>query len=210
MRTGILLSGLAAALIALVGCGSSKSSSSKSTNTAARVDHRVYEHCDDSYEGEDQESPSRTYAVKLTGAAETPAGPSSGSGKAVATLSTKTQQGVLDVQVVERVQQPDLRTHPRRRGRNLGQHRGAAVDWRHVQVQGLRVGTPLDDQRDCGQPARLLREHSQQAISERCGPCPALGWPGQSARSCRPAWELAYGSSRRGDLSAVPVWKLAP
>ena len=92
MRTGILLSGLAAALIALVGCGSSKSSSSKSTNTAAASTTASTSTATTPTKAKIKKALSRTYAVKLTGAAETPAGPSSGSGKAVVTLSTKTNK----------------------------------------------------------------------------------------------------------------------
>ena len=90
MRIGILVSSLAVALTALVGCGSSKSTStskaaapstaSTSTTTTASAKAKA------------KKALSRTYAVHLTGPAETPPGPSSGAGKAVVTLSTKTNK----------------------------------------------------------------------------------------------------------------------
>ncbi len=63
---------LAAAMLVVAGCGSS--SSSKSTSTKGST-------------GKAGAAPSRTYSVKLAGAAETP--PGKGSGKAVVTLSGK-------------------------------------------------------------------------------------------------------------------------
>ena len=92
MRRAILLSILAVALIVPVGCGSSKSSTSTSASTPAASSSPSTSTTTASAKAKVKKALSRTYAVKLTGAAETPPGPSSGSGKAVVTLSTKTNK----------------------------------------------------------------------------------------------------------------------
>ena len=100
MRRAILLSNLAVALIVLVSCGSSKTSSSSSPSTFFGASGRpststtttITTTTASSAKAKVKKALSRTYAVKLTGAAETPRGPSSGSGKAVVALSTKTNK----------------------------------------------------------------------------------------------------------------------
>ena len=93
MRSRLLIPSLAVALIGVAGCGSSSSSSSSS-----RVRVRGYampapgfdRHHHHSAGAKVKKALSRTYAVKMTGAAETPAGAPGGTAKAVVTLSTKT------------------------------------------------------------------------------------------------------------------------
>ena len=80
MRSRLLIPGLAVALIGVAGCGSSSSSSSSTSasTTTSSAGAKV------------KKALSLTYAVKMTGAAETPAGAPGGTAKAVVTLSTKT------------------------------------------------------------------------------------------------------------------------
>src|SRR4051794_40425978 len=94
MRRGILVSGLAVVVIALAGCGSSKSSSSTSTSAApaSSTASTSTTTATTSTKAKANQALSRTYAVRLTGPAETPPGASSGSAKAVLTLSTKTNK----------------------------------------------------------------------------------------------------------------------
>jgi CHRD domain len=69
------------------------SSSSKSASTAAASSGAsTSTTATTSAKAKVKQALSRTYAVKLAGAAETPAGSPSGSGKAVVTLSTKTNK----------------------------------------------------------------------------------------------------------------------
>jgi hypothetical protein len=91
MRRGILISSLALALIALVGCGSSKSSSSSSA-AAASSTASTGTTTTTSKGAKVKKALSHTYAVKLTGPAEKPPGPSGATGKAVVTVSTKTNK----------------------------------------------------------------------------------------------------------------------
>jgi CHRD domain len=87
MRSRLLIVSLGVALIGVAGCGSSSksSSSSASASTSAAASGTATAPAG----AKVKKALSRTYAVKLTGAAETPAGAPGGSGKAVVTLSTK-------------------------------------------------------------------------------------------------------------------------
>ena len=80
MRSRLLIPSLAVALIGVAGCGSSSSSSSSTSasTTTSSAGAKV------------KKALSLTYGVKMTGAAETPAGAPGGKAKAVVTLSTKT------------------------------------------------------------------------------------------------------------------------
>jgi hypothetical protein len=86
MRSRLLIPSLAVVLIGVAGCGSSSSSSSSSTsaNTPASTATTTK-----SAVAKVKKAVSRTYALKMTGAAETPAGAPGGTAKAVVTLSTK-------------------------------------------------------------------------------------------------------------------------
>jgi hypothetical protein len=94
MRSRLLIPSLAVVLIGVAGCGSSSSSSSStsasapSTTTASTPASTGT--TTNSAVAKVKKALSRTYAVKMTGAAETPAGAPSGTAKAVVTLSTKT------------------------------------------------------------------------------------------------------------------------
>ena len=91
MRRGVLFAALGVALIAVAGCGtSSKSTSTAATPTSSTAASGTAATA--SAKAKVEKALSRTYAVKLTGPAETPPGPSSGTGKAVVTLSTKTNK----------------------------------------------------------------------------------------------------------------------
>ena len=90
MRSRLLIPSLAVALIGVAGCGSSSSSTSASTpatttaSTPASTGTTT-----NSAVAKGKKALSRTYSVKMTGAAETPAGAPGGTAKAVVTLSTK-------------------------------------------------------------------------------------------------------------------------
>jgi CHRD domain. len=81
MRSTLLIPSLAVVLIGVAGCGSSSSSSSSSKTSASASTPAG---------AKVKKALSLTYAVKMTGAAETPAGAPGGTAKAVVTLSTKT------------------------------------------------------------------------------------------------------------------------
>jgi CHRD domain len=96
MRSRLLIPSVAVAVIAVAGCGSSSSSSSStsastpatstastSTSTSTTTSPAV---------AKVKKALSRTYAVKMTGPAETPAGAPGATAKAVVTLSTKTNK----------------------------------------------------------------------------------------------------------------------
>ena len=80
MRSRLFMLGLAVVLFGVAGCGSSSSSSSTSTPGSTGATAKS---------GKAAAVSSRTFSVKLTGAAETPAGAPRGSGTAVVTLSGK-------------------------------------------------------------------------------------------------------------------------
>lgn len=93
MRSRLLIPSLAVALIGVAGCGSSSSSSSSSsastpaattastsTSTSTTTNPAV---------AKVKKALSKTYVLKMTGSAETPAGAPGGTAKAVVTLSTK-------------------------------------------------------------------------------------------------------------------------
>ena len=94
MRSKLLIASLAVAVIGVAGCGSSSSSSSSTSastpaaNTASTAASTAT--TTKSAVAKVKKAASRTYALKMTGAAETPAGAPGGTAKAVVTLSTKT------------------------------------------------------------------------------------------------------------------------
>ena len=86
MRSRVLIPSLAVALIAVAGCGSSSSSSSStSASTPASTGTTT-----NPAGAKVKKALSKTYALKMTGAAETPAGAPGGTANALVTLSTKT------------------------------------------------------------------------------------------------------------------------
>jgi hypothetical protein len=94
MRSRVLIPSLAVALIGVAGCGSSSSSSSSSTSasTSARTTASTPATTGTTTKpavAKAKKALSQTYTVKMTGAAETPAGAPNGTAKAVVTLSTK-------------------------------------------------------------------------------------------------------------------------
>ena len=91
MRSRLLILGLAVAVIGVAGCGSSSSSSSStSASTPAASTAASTSTSTKSAAAKVKKAVSRTYTLKMTGAAETPAGAPGGTAKAVVTLSTKT------------------------------------------------------------------------------------------------------------------------
>jgi CHRD domain len=94
MRSRLLIPSLAVAVIGVAGCGSSsKSSSSTSSSAPATTTASTPASTGtttSSAAATVKKALSRTYAVKMTGAAETPAGAPGGTAKAVVTLSSKT------------------------------------------------------------------------------------------------------------------------
>jgi hypothetical protein len=95
MRPRLLIPSLAVALIGVAGCGSSSSSSSSSTSASTPAATTASTPAStgtttNSAAATVKKAVSQTYAVKMTGAAETPAGAPGGTAKAVVTLSTKT------------------------------------------------------------------------------------------------------------------------
>ena len=93
MRSRLLIPSLAVALIGVAGCGSSSSSSSSSTSASTPATTTASTPATtgttNSAAGKAKKALSQTYAVKMAGAAETPAGAPSGTAKAVVTMSTK-------------------------------------------------------------------------------------------------------------------------
>jgi hypothetical protein len=94
MRLRLLIPGLAVVLIGVAGCGSSSSSSSSSTSASTPASTTASTPASTasttkSAVAKVKKAVSRTYALKMTGAAETPAGAPGGTAKAVLTLSTK-------------------------------------------------------------------------------------------------------------------------
>jgi len=96
MRSRLLIPGLAVAVIGVAGCGSSSSSSSSTSastpaattaSTAASPSTTTK-----SAAAKVKKAVSRTYTLKMIGAAEIPAGAPGGTAKAVVTLSTKTDK----------------------------------------------------------------------------------------------------------------------
>jgi CHRD domain len=95
MRSRLLIPGLAVVVIGVVGCGSSSSSSSSSTSASTPASTTASTPASTGTTTNPaaaavKKAVSQTYAVKMTGAAETPAGAPGGTAKAVVTLSTKT------------------------------------------------------------------------------------------------------------------------
>ncbi len=93
MRSRLLIPSLTVALIGAAGCGSSSSSSSSSSastplSTSASTTAPSTT-ATKSAVAKTKKALSRTYAVKMTGAAETPPGAPNGTAKAVVTLSSK-------------------------------------------------------------------------------------------------------------------------
>ena len=86
MRSTLLIPSLAVVLIGVAGCGSSSSSSSSSTSASTRASTGT---TTNSGGAKVKKAVSRTYALKMTGAAETPAGAPAGTAKAVVTVSPK-------------------------------------------------------------------------------------------------------------------------
>jgi hypothetical protein len=100
MRSRLLIPSLAVALIGVAGCGSSSSSSSSTSSSASASTPATTSASTpaststttSSAKAKVKKALSRTYAVKMTGAAETPTGAPGGTAKAVVTLSTKTDK----------------------------------------------------------------------------------------------------------------------
>jgi CHRD domain len=95
MRSRLFIPSLAVVLIGVAGCGSSSSSSTGSTSASTSATTTASTPASTgttttSAGAKVKKALSRTYAVKMTGAAETPAGAPGGTAKAVVTLSTKT------------------------------------------------------------------------------------------------------------------------
>jgi CHRD domain len=86
MRSRLLIPSLAIALIGVAGCGSSSSSSSSSTSASTPATTGT---TTKAAGAKAKKALSQTYAVKMTGAAETPPGASNGTAKAVVTLASK-------------------------------------------------------------------------------------------------------------------------
>lgn len=84
MRSRFLIPCLAVGLVGVAGCGSSSSSRSTSAKTPASTSAST-----PATTTAPGKAVSRTYTVKMTGAAETPPGAPGGSAKAVVTLSSK-------------------------------------------------------------------------------------------------------------------------
>jgi hypothetical protein len=95
MRSRLLIPSLAIVLIGVAGCGSSSSSSSSSTSASTPASTTASTAASTGATtkavavAKVKKAVSRTYALKMTGAAETPAGAPAGTAKAVVTLSTK-------------------------------------------------------------------------------------------------------------------------
>jgi hypothetical protein len=94
MRSRLLILSLAVALIGVAGCGSSSKSSSSSTSastpaTASASTTASTATTTKAAVAKAKKALSRTYAVKMTGPAETPAGAPNGTAKAVVTLASK-------------------------------------------------------------------------------------------------------------------------
>ena len=89
MRSTLLIPSLAVVLIGVAGCGSSSSSSSSSKTSASASTPAT---TTTSAGAKVKKALSKTYVLKMTGPAETPAGAPSGTAKAVVTLSTKTDK----------------------------------------------------------------------------------------------------------------------
>ena len=95
MRSRLLIPSLAVALLGVAGCGSSSSSSSSSSTGASTPATTTASTpastgtTTNSAVAKVKKALSRTYTVKMTGPAETPAGAPGGTAKAVVTLSTK-------------------------------------------------------------------------------------------------------------------------
>ena len=92
MRSRLLISSLTVALIGVAGCGSSSSSSSSSSSARTPVSassSTTTLTTTKSAVAKAKKALSRTYAVKMTGAAETPPGAPNGTANALVTLSSK-------------------------------------------------------------------------------------------------------------------------
>jgi hypothetical protein len=104
MRSRVFIPGLAIALLAVVGCGSSKTtSSSKSESTPASTTG--------SKSTKVTPVPSRTYTVKLTGPAEVPPGAPKGTGTAVIRILGKSNQVCWSFRKLSGVSPPLLYAH---------------------------------------------------------------------------------------------------
>ncbi len=94
MRSKLLTASMVLATLGIAACGSSSSSSS-TTTPSAKSSTKSAAPAASSAQGTNGKTAavaSRTYSVKLTGKAETPAGPPSGTGSAVITVHGKTDQ----------------------------------------------------------------------------------------------------------------------
>src|SRR5450432_3696321 len=95
MRLRLLIPSLAVALIGVAGCGSSSSSSTSSTSASTSATTTASTPAStgtttNSAGAKVKKALSLTYAVQMTGAAETPAGAPGGTAKAVVTMTTTT------------------------------------------------------------------------------------------------------------------------
>ena len=88
MLSRLFITGLAVALIAVAGCGSSSTSASTPVTTATSTPTSTGITTKPAVV-KVKKTLSRTYVVKMTGAAETPAGAPGGTAGAVVTMSTK-------------------------------------------------------------------------------------------------------------------------
>ena len=107
MRSRLIIMSLAVGLLGVAGCGSSSSSSSTSTPASTGATGTTATSAGGS--GKPAAVPSRTYSVKLTGAAETPAG--AGSGTAVVTLGGKKLQACWTFRNLTGFDKPALAAH---------------------------------------------------------------------------------------------------
>ena len=106
----------------------------------------------------------------MTGPAETPAGAPSGTAKAVVTLSTKTDKVCWTFKSLSGVTHPTYaHIHMAPAGKS-GNIVVALSTGSKFLTKGCVPASAADDQRDRGQPARLLRKHPQPAVPERRGP----------------------------------------
>jgi hypothetical protein len=93
-----VIAGLAVVALAVAGCGSKKSSSSGSSGTSSASTPTST--------AKGGKAPSRTYNVKLSGAAETPPGAPKGTGKATITLRGKKLQVCWNLKQLKGIDKP--------------------------------------------------------------------------------------------------------
>lgn len=92
MRTKLTIASVLVVVLSVAACGSSSSSSSSTSSTSTRTTTATTAPAATGKKGKTAGVPSRTYTVKLSGAAETPPGAPKGTGAAVIALHGKTLQ----------------------------------------------------------------------------------------------------------------------